>query len=81
MLFLRNVSLARLSETVTILFVYQIPFFKIHAAYTFMCKLQLFKYDLRFQNQTYLPELNVWQSPIEVKTGVKLRKLHISPIQ
>ena len=53
MLFWRNVSLARFSEKVTILFVYQIPFFKRYAAYAFMCKLQLFKYDLRFQNQTY----------------------------
>ena len=53
MLFWQNVSLARFSEKVTILFVYQIPFFKRCAAYTFMCKLQLFKYDLRFQNQTY----------------------------
>ena len=53
MLFWRNVSLARFSETVTILFVYRIPFFKIYAAYTFMCKLQLFEYGLRIQNQTY----------------------------
>ena len=50
MLFWLNVGLERFSETVTILFVYQIrPFFKIYAAYTFMCKLQLFKYGLCFQ--------------------------------
>ena len=48
MLFWRNVCLARFSETVTIFFRVSVPFFKIYAAYTFMCKLQLFKYDLRF---------------------------------